>query len=119
MKTISLKRFLLNAFLAALVAPTASCFKRQAIAISGVCLEDNDTIVRISGFLHQADNSSGAGSRSAFLVENKNGTGGFIEVQFDREIAVTSDREVVIKGKVLKAENSCLLKADIVENPLR
>lgn len=117
MNPISIKNLLRFAFLATLVAAPTSCLKRQAVAISDVCLEDNETIVRITGFLRRSSGSPGDESGSTLLVENSNGTGRFIEVQFDHQIADTLNREVAIKGKILKKENSCLVKAEIIENP--
>lgn len=95
------------------------CQSRETlVTIANVCREKDQTDVRIKGFLLQTKTSSGLRADSSLLVENNNGTGGFITILFDGAgDAKETGGEVKIVGKVLKDENSCVLKVEKIESP--
>lgn len=93
-----------------------NCAKKNAKSadFSGICKIENQETVEIQGFLHLQGDSK---SNQFLLVENKNGTGGFIKVLFEKNAVAETLGEVKIVGKVLKGENSCVLKIEKIETP--
>ena len=56
--------------------------KETAVNFANVCDAENQSEVQINGFLHPQITTN-LNSNSLLLVENKNGTGGFIKVEFE------------------------------------
>ncbi len=91
--------------------------KTQAVTFADVCQENNQTKVHLRGFLHSSQATPNLTSNSALLVENKNGTGGFINLLFETPEMGETNSEVEIIGTVLKDKNLCVLKVEKIETP--
>lgn len=102
-----------NIFILFICLRLASCGQREsATGFAEVCREKNNTSVQIRGFLTTTPNLT---SNQNLLVENKNGTGGFIKLLLDQREQINPTGEVKITGKVLKDENGCVLKVEKIE----
>lgn len=101
---------------------SAACEKKgTAVTFENICQEENQKKVEIKGFLHLSPTTFGIVNGKEFvqphlLVEQKNGTGGFIEILFENGKVAKTNGEVKITGKVLKDEKSCVLEAEKIES---
>lgn len=99
----------------------AGCEKRgTVVTFANVCHEENQQRVELKGFLNHSPNNFMTMTYRDFyyqhlLVENENGTGGFIEVLFTDEKVSRTNGEVKVIGKILKDEFSCVLEVEKVE----
>ncbi len=92
---------------------------------SDVCRMEDHEIVEMEGFLHlqkSSDSTSAFLSSNQFLlVENQNGSGGFIEIlMFDtnrKDQQFSNENRVKITGEVIKEEKSFHLKIVKIEAP--
>ncbi|HRH46329.1 MAG TPA: hypothetical protein PKY82_32085 [Pyrinomonadaceae bacterium] len=98
-----------------------SCEKKgMVVTFENICREENQKRVELKGFLNFSQKSFMTMPYHDFyqqqlLVENKNGTGGFIEVLFEDGKVSKPNGAVKIIGKVIKVENSCVLQVEKVE----
>jgi len=90
---------------------------RQAVTFADICHENDQTKVHLRGFLHSSQATPNLTSNSALLVENENGTGGFINILFETPEMRRINSEVKIIGTVLKDNNLCVLKVEKIETP--
>jgi adenylate cyclase class IV len=108
-------------FFALAVFPNCAKKNAKSADFGSVCKMENHEIVEMIGFLHLQSNSKTASANIAsnqiLFVENKNGTGGFIELEFEGEQPENILGEIRISGKVLKDSNSCILKVEKIEKP--
>ena len=115
MKKFWLTKTLLSA-IAAIFA--AACAKTEkSVTFADVCTRENQTQVSIRGFLKSPTNASSLASQNFLLVENENGTGGFIQIEMPDKEIFSNNSPVKIIGEVLKTESSCVLKLTKIETP--
>lgn len=109
-------------FLLTLFLTSVACEKKgTAVTFENICQEDNQRKVEIKGFLYFSPTNYGVVNGSEFLqshllVEQKNGTGGFIEVLFKDEKKFMTNGEVKVIGKILKDDKSCVLEVEKIES---
>ena len=105
-------------FFLTLFSISAACEKKgTAVTFENICQEDNQKKVEIKGFLYFSPTNLGIEKEKKFLlVEQKNGTGSFIEVQFNDEKKIMKNGEVKVIGKILKDGKSCLLEVEKIES---
>ena len=95
-----------------------SCRRMENSAtFTDICRNENQTKVSIRGFLKATDENSGMNSEHLLLVENENGTGGFIHIEMPNERIINNNLPVKISGEVSKTENQCVLKMSKIEKP--
>ncbi|HMS40025.1 MAG TPA: hypothetical protein PKE69_07365 [Pyrinomonadaceae bacterium] len=102
-------------FLLAMIAASAACAKKERGAtFADVCQSENQTPISIRGFLKVPTN---AAAQNFLLVENENGTGGFIQIETPDQKDFSNNVPVKLTGEVLKTQNSCVLKLTKIETP--
>lgn len=93
----------------------------KSVNFANVCQAENHSIVEIKGFLYLPKATSPATPdltpHQLLLVENKNGTGGFIEIANNESDIFPSKDGVKITGEILKEKNMCVLKINKIETP--
>lgn len=95
-----------------------NCGKNEnAVTFNDICQENDQADVQLSGFLVYPQSTPNFTNQSFLLVENKNGTGGFIKLQLAETPISNSPKEVKILGKVLKDEKGCVLNVEKIETP--
>ena len=102
-------------FVGIFLIPNGCGRKIDVVTFENVCQNENQSVIQINGFLHTSKNTPDLTSNSALLVENKNGTGGFIKLMDANELTGKEVGEVKIIGKVLKENNLCVLKVEKIE----
>lgn len=112
-------KFLLKNILIGLVAMNAiNCSQKESVvSITDVCQEKDQAVVQLKGFLVYPQTTPDLTSQPFLLVENKNGTGGFIKLNIAGTSISNESDEVKIIGKVSKDEKGCVLKVEKIETP--
>jgi hypothetical protein len=104
--------------LAIFSAFTCSCSRsKETTTFAEICRNEDQTEISIRGFLKTPSTASGLSSQGFLLVENENGTGGFIQIETTNEENFSNTTPVKITGEIVKTENSCVLKLTKIETP--
>jgi hypothetical protein len=105
-------------FLIAIIFLSACGKDKKKVTFENVCQAENHSIVEIKGFLHLPNSTTpDLTSNQLLLVENSNGTGGFIGVLANGTNLLKAEKSVKITGEILKEKNSCVLKIEKIETP--
>lgn len=115
-------KFSLTIFLFLVIGAVSVCCEKRgtAVTFANICHEENQKRVELKGFLNFSPNNFITINYRDFyyqnlLMENENGTGGFIEILFEDQKIFQTNGEVKVIGKVLKDNFSCVLEVEKVE----